>query len=98
MLTVFRFDPLHLGEREIFDSAVTSGRSVDRGIVEHDDVAVAGEAKVDLDEVYAEFDGFFDRAERVLQHMAGSAAVTYAKGFAHLDVNLTELSCHVELL
>ncbi len=83
MLAVFCFDPLHLGQRQIFDSAVTSGRSVYRGIVEHDDVAIAGGAKVDLDVVHAELDGFFDRAERVFQDMACGAAVSYAKRFAH---------------
>ena len=83
MLAVFRFDPLHLGQREIFDSAVAIGRAIDRGIVQHDDVAVAGEAEVDLDVVHAELDGFFDRAERVFQDVARSATVAYAKWFVH---------------
>lgn len=83
MLAVFCLDPLHFGEREIFDSTATVCRPVYRGIVKHDDVAVAGETEIELDVVHAELDGFFDRAERVFQDVSGGAAVSYAKRFVH---------------
>jgi hypothetical protein len=51
--------------------------------MEDDDVAVAGESQVDFDIVHAQLNGFFDGAERVLKHVAGGAAMAYAKHPSH---------------
>ncbi len=85
-LPIARVEPLNLLQRHLGESAGFVGRAIDGLIVQQHEMAVAGFAQVDFDEICVKRSSFPNSGESIFGSVAGGSAMTDAKDGSDSDL------------